>query len=108
MIYIIKENRTNDQVLGDIPEGNGNPSFYLFFEKVASNQHGLVREFVLLDNIYCLGILRAEGHHWSTTTFDIDYLNKSFTGWPRRYPDGIGEDEIDALVYAPIPTSGWN
>lgn len=101
VVYIIKENRTYDQILGDIPEGNGNPSLCLFGEEVTPNQHKLVREFVLLDNIYCSGILSADGHQWSTTAFGTDYLEKSFAGWPRSYPDGMGEDEVDALAYAP-------
>ncbi|HAR35638.1 MAG TPA: phosphoesterase [Acidobacteria bacterium] len=101
VVYIIKENRTYDQILGDVPEGNGNPSLCLFGEEVTPNQHRLVREFVLLDNIYCSGILSADGHQWSTTAFGTDYLEKSFAGWPRSYPDGMGPDEADALAYAP-------
>lgn len=101
VVYIIKENRTYDQILGDIPEGNGNPLLCIFGEEVTPNQHKLVREFVLLDNTYCSGILSADGHQWSTTAFGTDYLEKSFAGWPRSYPDGMGEDEVDALAYAP-------
>ncbi|MGQ9672856.1 MAG: alkaline phosphatase family protein [Candidatus Aminicenantales bacterium] len=101
VVYIIKENRTYDQILGDIPEGNGNPSLCLFGEEVTPNQHKLVHEFVLLDNVYCSGILSADGHQWSTASFGTDYLEKSFAGWPRSYPDGMGEDDVDALAYAP-------
>ncbi len=101
VVYVIKENRTYDQILGDVPEGNGNPSLCVFGEEVTPNQHKLVREFVLLDNIYCSGILSADGHQWSTTAFGTDYLEKSFAGWPRSYPDGMGEDDVDALAYAP-------
>ncbi len=101
VVYIIKENRTYDQILGDIPEGNGNPSLCIFGEEVTPNQHKLVREFVLLDNTYCSGILSADGHQWSTSAFGTDYLEKSFAGWPRSYPDGMGKDEVDALAYAP-------
>ncbi len=101
VVYVIKENRTYDQVLGDIPEGNGDPALCVFGEKVTPNQHKLVREFVLLDNTYCSGILSADGHQWSTTAFGTDYLEKSFAGWPRSYPDGMGPDEVDALAYAP-------
>lgn len=101
VVYIIKENRTYDQVLGDLPEGNGDPSLCLFGEEVTPNQHKIVREFVLLDNTYCSGILSADGHQWSTTAFGTDYLEKSFAGWPRSYPDGMGPDEADALAYAP-------
>jgi len=101
VVYIIKENRTYDQVLGDVPEGNGEPSLCIFGQEVTPNQHKLVREFVLLDNIYCSGILSADGHQWSTTAFGTDYLEKSFAGWPRSYPDGMGPDDVDALAYAP-------
>ena len=101
VVYVIKENRTYDQVLGDVAAGNGDPSLCVFGEAVTPNQHKLVREFVLLDNTYCSGILSADGHQWSTTAFGTDYLEKSFAGWPRSYPDGMGPDEVDALAYAP-------
>jgi hypothetical protein len=68
---------------------------------VTPNQHKIAREFVLLDNTYCSGILSADGHQWSTTAFGTDYLEKSFAGWPRSYPDGMGPDDADALAYAP-------
>ena len=58
-------------------------------------------EFVLLDNTYCCGILSADGHQWSTTAFSTDYMEKSFAGFPRSYPDGMGVDENDALAYSP-------
>jgi len=101
VVYIIKENRTYDQVLGDMPQGNGDPSLCVFGERVTPNQHKLASEFILLDNTYCCGILSADGHQWSTTAFGTDYLERSFAGWPRSYPDGMGEDEVDALAYAP-------
>jgi YVTN family beta-propeller protein len=101
VVYIIKENRTYDQILGDIGKANGDPSLCIFGEKVTPNQHKLVEEFVLLDNTYCSGILSADGHQWSTTAFGTDYLERSFAGWPRSYPDGMGMSEIDALAYAP-------
>ncbi len=101
VVYIIKENRTYDQVLGDVAAGNGDPKLTIFGEKVTPNQHKLVREFVLLDNTYCSGILSADGHQWSTTAFGTDYLERSFAGWPRSYPDGMGDNEVDALAYSP-------
>ncbi|MCI0541179.1 MAG: beta-propeller fold lactonase family protein [Verrucomicrobiales bacterium] len=101
VVYIIKENRTYDQVLGDEPRGNGDPELCIFPEKITPNQHKLVREFVLLDNTYCAGILSADGHQWSTTAFGTDYLEKSFAGWPRSYPDGMEDSDVDALAYAP-------
>jgi DNA-binding beta-propeller fold protein YncE len=100
-IYIIKENRTYDQVLGDMERGNGEPSLCIFGERVTPNQHKITSEFVLLDNTFCCSILSADGHQWSTTAFGTDYIEKSFAGWPRSYPDGMGEDEVDALAYAP-------
>ena len=101
VVYIIKENRTYDQVLGDMPRGDGDPSLCVFGEQVTPNQHKLASEFVLLDNTYCCGVLSADGHQWSTTAFGTDYLERSFAGWPRSYPDGMGVDEVDALAYAP-------
>ncbi len=101
VVYVIKENRTYDQVLGDVPWGNGDPTLCIFGKRVTPNQHKMVNEFVLLDNTYCCGILSADGHQWSTTAFSTDYMEKSFAGFPRSYPDGMGEDERDALAYSP-------
>ncbi len=101
VVYIIKENRTYDQVFGDIQAGNGDPSLCIFGEKVTPNHHKIARQFVLLDNTYCCGILSADGHQWSTTAFSTDYVEKSFAGFPRSYPDGFGIDENDALAYSP-------
>ncbi len=101
VVYIIKENRTYDQVLGALEKGNGEPSLCIFGEHVTPNQHKMVREFVLLDNTYCSGILSADGHQWSTTAFATDYMEKSFAGFPRSYPDGMEDDDVDALAYSP-------
>jgi YVTN family beta-propeller protein len=101
VVYIIKENRTYDQVLGDIPEGNGDPSLCVFGARITPNQHKMVRQFVLLDNIYCSGILSADGHQWSDSAFATDYMEKSFAGFPRSYPDGMEDNNVDALAYAP-------
>lgn len=101
VVYILKENRTYDQVFGALKAGNGDPSLCIFGEEITPNQHKLVREFVLLDNTYCAGIVSADGHQWSTTAFATDYMEKSFAGFPRSYPDGMGVDEDDALAYAP-------
>ena len=102
VVYIIKENRTYDQVLGDIPEGNGDPSLCIFGAQITPNQHKMVRQFVLLDNIYCSGILSADGHQWSDSAFATDYMEKSFAGFPRSYPDGMEDNDVDALAYAPV------
>jgi DNA-binding beta-propeller fold protein YncE len=101
VVYIIKENRTYDQVLGDMKEGNGDPSLCIFGERVTPNQHKLARQFVLLDNTYCSGILSADGHQWADTALATDYMERSFAGFPRSYPDGMEDDDVDALAYSP-------
>jgi YVTN family beta-propeller protein len=87
IFYIIKENRTYDQVLGDIPEGNGDPDLVLFGEKITPNQHAIAREFVLLDNFYVNGEVSADGHNWSMGAYATDYLEKN---WPTSYGDRGG------------------
>ncbi len=82
VFYIIKENRTYDQVLGDIKEGNGDTSLVLFGEHVTPNQHALAKEFVLLDNFYCDAEVSADGHNWSMGAYANDYLEKT---WPTSY-----------------------
>ena len=101
VVYIIKENRTYDQVLGDVKEGNGASELCTFGEKITPNQHQLVRDFVLLDNTYCSGILSADGHQWADTGITTDYMEKSFAGFPRSYPDGMEDNDVDALAYSP-------
>ena len=101
VVYLIKENRTYDQVFGDVGRGNSDPELCIFGKEITPNQHKLVEEFVLLDNTYCCGILSADGHQWSTTAMATDYLEKSFAGFPRSYPDGMEESDIDALAYSP-------
>lgn len=78
VFYIIKENRTYDQVLGDIKEGNGDTSLVLFGEKVTPNQHKLAKDFVLLDNFYVDGEVSADGHNWSMGAYATDYLEKNW------------------------------
>jgi YVTN family beta-propeller protein len=87
VFYIIKENRTYDQVLGDMAEGNGDPSLVLFGEKITPNQHAIAREFVLLDNFYVNGEVSADGHNWSLGAYATDYLEKN---WPTNYSDRGG------------------
>lgn len=82
VIYIVKENRTYDQVLGDMREGNGDASLVLFGEKVTPNEHKLAREFVLLDNFYVNSDVSADGHNWSTAAIAPDYVQKL---WPNSY-----------------------
>ena len=81
-IYIIKENRTYDQVFGDMPEGNGDPSICLFPERITPNHHKLAREFVLLDNFYVESEVSADGHEWTVGAYATDFVEKS---WPMSY-----------------------
>jgi YVTN family beta-propeller protein len=97
VLYIIKENRTYDQVFGDLDRGEGDADLCIFGRDVTPNCHKLVEEFVLLDNFYCSGVLSADGHQWATEAYVTDYLERGFGGWPRSYPYAGG----DALAYAP-------
>ena len=101
VVYIVKENRTFDQVLGDMPGCRAEPALCIFGEEITPNQHALAREFVLLDNTYCCGILSADGHNWSTAAVANDYIEKSFAGFPRSYPDGMEDADNDALAWSP-------
>jgi DNA-binding beta-propeller fold protein YncE len=101
VIYIIKENRSYDQVLGDVAEGDGDADLCIFGEQVTPNQHKFVRDFTLLDNTYCSGILSAEGHQWTDSGIASDYVERSFAGWPRSYPGGADPESRDALAYSP-------
>lgn len=82
VFYIIKENRTYDQVLGDIPEGNGDSSLVLFGEKITPNLHSLAKEFVLLDNVYADAEVSADGHNWTMGAYANDFVEKT---WPTSY-----------------------
>lgn len=94
VIYIIKENRTYDQVLGDIKEGNGMPSLCIFGDTVTPNEHKLARSFTLLDNYYASGKSSAEGHQWTDAAMTSDYVEKMVRAWFRSYP----HVQTDALV----------
>jgi YVTN family beta-propeller protein len=97
VFYVIKENRTYDQVLGDVEKGNGDTSLVLFGRKYTPNQHALVDKFVLLDNFYVDAEVSADGHNWSMGALANDYLEKT---WPTSYGGrggtygGEGEREI--------------
>jgi YVTN family beta-propeller protein len=77
VIYIIKENRTYDQVLGDLPQGNGDPSLCMFPREVTPNQHALAERFVLLDNFYCCAEVSADGWNWSTAGMANEYVARN-------------------------------
>jgi DNA-binding beta-propeller fold protein YncE/phospholipase C len=81
-VYLIKENRTYDQVLGDLPQGNGDPSLCLFPERITPNHHQLARDFVLLDNFYVESEVSADGHEWTMGAYATDFVEKT---WPLSY-----------------------
>ncbi len=81
-VYIIKENRTYDQILGDLPQANGDPKLCLFPERVTPNLHQIARQFVLLDNFYVDAEVSADGHEWSMGAYATDFVKKT---WPLSY-----------------------
>ncbi len=97
VVYIIKENRTYDQILGDVAAGDGEPSLCIFGKEVTPNTHKLVDYFLLLDNFYVAGKSSAEGHQWTDMAIVTDYIEKNVRAWFRSYP----HVQEDALVYAP-------
>ncbi|MCF8380165.1 MAG: hypothetical protein K9H49_11345 [Bacteroidales bacterium] len=97
VIYIIRENRTYDQVLGDMPEGDGDSSLCVYGNDVTPNAHKLALEFQLMDNFMVSGKCSAEGHQWTDASIVTDYVQKNVRAWFRSYP----HVQEDALVYAP-------
>ena len=104
VFYIVKENRTYDQVLGDIPEGNGDTSLVLFGEKITPNQHKIVKDFVLLDNFYVDGEVSADGHNWSLAAHGNDYLEKT---WPTNYSGRGGTYDAEGARDIASPDRGF-
>jgi len=101
VIYVLKENRTYDQVLGDMKEGNGNTNLCTFGERYTPNQHKIAREFALLDNTYCAGVQSADGHQWTDSAIANEYVERQVTSdFPRSYPGGKVEDGMDALAWS--------
>ena len=105
VIYIIKENRTYDQVFGDLaegknPKGNGDPKLCMFPRRVTPNHHKLAEEFVLLDNLYCNGQVSRDGHPWSTAAYHTDYIARD---WHLTYSrrKGVDDDEEGSLQNTP-------
>jgi len=95
VVYIIKENKTFDQVYGDLPQGRGMQDLCIYGDSVTPNQHRLVNAFALMDNYYASGKSSAEGHQWTDAAMTSDYIEKSVRAWFRSYP----HRQADALVY---------
>ncbi|MDB6075724.1 MAG: Phosphoesterase family protein [Verrucomicrobiaceae bacterium] len=97
VLYVIRENKTYDQVFGDVKQGDGDESLCIFGEKVTPNAHALAREFTLFDNFYCSGAKSPDGHSWVNEAYVTDYLERSFGGFTRSYP----YEGSDAVAFAP-------
>ena len=104
VIYVIKENRTYDQILGDMKEGNGDPRLCLFGEDVTPNHHAIAREFVLLDNFYVDAEVSADGHNWSTAAYATDYVEKT---WPTNYSKRGRTYDYEGSKKISRPTQGY-
>jgi len=95
VVYIIKENKTYDQVFGDIQNGRGESHLCIYGDSVTPNQHRLAGAFCLMDNYYAAGKCSAEGHQWADAAMASDYIEKNVRAWFRSYP----HRQDDALVY---------
>ena len=94
ILYIIKENRTYDQVFGDVAKGNGDPKLCLFGMDVTPNHHILADRFVLLDNLYCSGEVSQDGHPWSTSAIATDFTQRA---WVLSYSGKGSTSDTDAV-----------
>jgi len=104
ILYIEKENRTYDQVLGDMKEGNGDASLVLFGENVTPNLHKLAREFVLLDNFYVNADVSADGNNWSTAAISPDWVTKL---WPSEYAGRHRLYDFEEQDPTSLPPAGY-
>ncbi|HKW97251.1 MAG TPA: bifunctional YncE family protein/alkaline phosphatase family protein [Bryobacteraceae bacterium] len=97
VFFIIKENRTYDQVFGDIPKGNGDPKLCFYGQDVTPNEHALAERYVLLDNFHTGGAISFDGHSWLMQAFVSDYIERAFAASPRGYAWNMS----DALAVSP-------
>ncbi|MGZ6970922.1 MAG: alkaline phosphatase family protein, partial [Thermoanaerobaculia bacterium] len=104
VVYVIRENRTYDQVLGDLPKGNGDPSLVLFGRDVTPNAHALAEEYVTLDNFYCDAEVSADGHNWSMGAYATDFVEKL---WPPNYGSHGFSYLFEGNDPAAYPTNGY-
>ncbi|HXS38418.1 MAG TPA: beta-propeller fold lactonase family protein [Flavipsychrobacter sp.] len=104
VFYIIKENRTYDQVLGDIAKGNGDTSLVLFGSKITPNEHAIADQFVLLDNFYVDAEVSADGHNWSMAAYANDFVEKT---WPTNYGGRGGNYDFGGNRAIAFPRSGF-
>ncbi|HLJ84767.1 MAG TPA: alkaline phosphatase family protein [Candidatus Eremiobacteraceae bacterium] len=90
VFFILKENRSYDQVLGDMSSGNGDPKLVWFGAKVTPNQHSLAKQFGLFDDTYTSGEVSDPGHNWSDAAFANDFVERF---WPPTYGGRRDDDE---------------
>ena len=100
VVYIIKENRTYDQLFGDIKEANGDPSLVMYGDDITPNQHKLARQFGVLDNFYDSGEVSGDGHPWSMAAITTDYNEKA---WPIQYRGGERDYDSEGTVGDIVP-----
>ena len=107
VLYIVKENRTYDQVLGDVRGADGDPTLALFDARVTPNEHALAKRFGILDNTYADAEVSADGHNWSTAAFANDYLEHM---WPPNYGGRRELYDFEDGAVASTPHAGylWN
>ncbi|MGB7843185.1 MAG: bifunctional YncE family protein/alkaline phosphatase family protein [Salinimicrobium sp.] len=104
VFYIIKENRTYDQIMGDVEAGNGEDSLCLFGKKITPNHHKIANDFVLLDNFYVDAEVSADGHNWSTAAYATDVVEKT---WPTYYGSRGGEYIYEGQDEDAFPKDGF-
>ncbi len=104
VFYIIKENRTYDQVYGDMVKGNGDSSLCIFGENITPNQHNIANTYALFDNYYADAEVSADGHNWSTAAYATDYVEKN---WPVLYGGRGGSYDFEGGVPIATPSSGY-
>lgn len=105
VFFILKENRSYDQVLGDVAGANGDRRLAWFDARVTPNQHALAQRFGIFDNMYASGEVSESGHNWADAAFDNDYVER---GWPMTYGDrGSSIDDSLSGEGAPLSHSGY-
>jgi hypothetical protein len=100
VIYILKENRTYDQIFGDLPAGDGDPSLTIYGAEITPNEHRLALQFGVLDNFYDSGEVSANGHLWSDGSATSDYMEKT---WPPIYRHSDRPDDFGSALEQGIP-----
>jgi len=101
VFFILKENRSYDQVLGDMPLGNGDPKLTSFGARVTPNEHALATRFGLFDNTYTSGEVSEPGHNWADAAFDTDFVERT---WPATYAGRRGDDSLSPAM---VPLKGY-